>query len=135
MAVTPTWATAVVLHSTPAYGGTGAVLAADQQYDLTADVDLETAGQNGAQVLVEAKRTFTPSIGGQPANGLIVDVFASLDGSVYDTRPFASHRIEMRDDIEQASFTVANLAHFRLGVKTTGTSGTFDYRITHQRYI
>ena len=132
--VSKNWAAAVVLVETPAYGGSAAVLAADQQYDFSGDVDLETDGQMGAQVLIESKRTVTAAIDPQHPTGLVVDVFASLDGTVYDTIPFASHRLSSKNDIEQFSFVVMEVAHFRLGLKTTGTNGTFDYQITHQRW-
>lgn len=130
--ISKNWAAAVELHKTAAYGGSDAILLADQQYDFLADVDLETSGYLGAQVLVEANRTFTRSPNGPAGNDLIVDVFASLDGSIFDTVPFASHRLKMKSDIEKFSFLVLDLTHFRLGVKTSDTDGTFDYRITHQ---
>jgi hypothetical protein len=135
-----TWAAAVVLHNSPAFGGTDAVLAADREYDYTSNVDLETAGQNGAQVLVEAKLNFAAARGlGSPAiaDSLVIDVFASLDGTTYDTIPLQSYTIAGRGDGDFRTMTinVKDVAHFRLGLKTSGTSDTWDYRITHQRYI
>jgi hypothetical protein len=140
MSLATTWAAAVELTSTPAFGGSGSVLAADQQYDYTSDIDLETSGHRGAHVLVEAKLNFGTSRSlGAPATpgSLQVDVFASLDGSVYDSIPLQSLTIAGRadGDFRTVSFLVKDVAHFRIGVKTIGTEDTFDYRITHQRYI
>ncbi|MHC4435708.1 MAG: hypothetical protein ACYTBS_28180 [Planctomycetota bacterium] len=76
---------------------------------------------------------------GTPAipDDLIVDVFASLDGSTYDSIPFKHYRIksDVETDWQVFSIIVKDVAHFRLGLKTTGTTDTFDYRITHQRWI
>jgi hypothetical protein len=96
-----TWAAAVVLMRTAVYGGSDAVVAADREYDYSGDVDLESAGQEGAHVLVEMKLNFAATRGlGTPAipDDLIVDVFASLDGSTYDSIPFKHYRI--KSDVE-----------------------------------
>jgi hypothetical protein len=141
-----TWTAAVELHSSPAFGGTDAVLAADQAYDYTADVDLETNGYSGAQVLVEAKLNFAAnrSLGAPAVPGnMIIDVFASLDGSTYDTVPYQSYTIKGSGvtltnpdgDFQRLSFLVEELAHFRIGVRTVGTEDTYDYRITHQTWL
>lgn len=141
-----TWAAAVVLVKTPAFGGSAAVLAADQAYDNTGDVDLETAGNQGCQVLVETKLNFSTSrSAGAPATpgGVILDVFASLDATLYDTIPYKSFTVQGSPvtlinpdgDYQRFSFLVEGLAHFRIGLRTTGTEDTFDYRITHQLWI
>ena len=123
-----TWAAAVELHKTAAYGGTDAALAADQQYDYTADVDLETAGQNGAQVTIQYR-------GSTAADDLIVDVFASLDGTTFDTEPVLSKTLPNNGTPRIATLVIPGLAHFRIGVKSSGTGSTFEYEITHQRFI
>ena len=141
-----TWDAAVELAATNAFGGAVADVAADQAYDYTGDVDLETSGHIGAQVLVETKLNFSTSrSAGAPATagGLYVDVFASLDGSLYDTIPYKSFLVKGSvktksnpdGDYQRFSFLVENLAHFRIGLRTTGTEDTFDYRITHQLWI
>jgi hypothetical protein len=140
MSQTKTWAAAVELVKTPAFGGSDSVLAADQEYDYSGDVDLETAGQNGAQVLVQVKLNFgTTRTSGAPAipGSIVIDVFASLDGSTYDSIPMQSVTIAGRadGDFQTLTLTVKDVAHFRIGVKTIGTTDTFDYLITHQRYI
>ena len=133
------WGTATELTVTPAFGGSDAVLEADQAYDYTSDVDLETSGYQGAQVLIETKLNFSSSRGrGASAvpGAIIVDVFASLDGSLYDTIPYASYTIEGRPDgdFRRLSFIVNDLAHFRIGLKTSDTNDTYDYRITYQAW-
>jgi len=123
-----TWAAAVELAKTDAYGGAVADLAADQQYDYTDDVNLETAGQEGAHVTIAYR-------GSNASNDLIVGVFASLDGSTYDTEPFARLVLKNDGSPQQVSIVVKDVAHFRLGLKSSGTDTTFDYSITHQRWI
>jgi hypothetical protein len=137
--VSKNWAAAVVLVSTPAFGGTDSVLAADQAYDYSGDVDLETSGHQGAQVLIETKLNFNVARTlGAPStpSTIIVDVFASLNGSTYDTIPYLHYEVKGRGDSDwrRFSFVVQELAHFRIGVKTDGGADTYDYRITHQRW-
>jgi len=123
-----TWDAAVVLHQTVNYGGSAAVLAADGDYDYSSDVDLESAGNQGAQVLVE----FT---GNNDIDDLIVDVFASLDGTTYDTEPFISRTIKNKGKRQAISFLVEGLAHFRLGLRSFSTNTSFKYQITQQIWI
>lgn len=134
-----TWDTAVELAVTGAFGGDVAVLAADQAYDYTDDVDLATSGYQGVQVLVETKLNFNASRGvGASAvpGGIIVDVFASLDGTTYDTIPFISRTVEGRGDGDWRRFTmlITDLAHFRIGLKSTGTEDSYDYKISYQAW-
>jgi len=123
-----TWATSVSLALTAAYGGSVAVVAADQEYDYTGDVDLETAGQEGVQLQIAYR-------GSDRKDDLIVDVFGSLDASVYDTNPIA-HLVLKNDGTPRAvSLVVKDLAHFRLGLKSSDTNTTFEYGIKHQRWL
>jgi hypothetical protein len=131
------WITAVELAKTAKFGGSDAVVAADREYDYTSDVDLETAGYQGAQVLVEMELNFGARVViGAPAvpNDLIVDVFASLDGTIYDTIPYKSFNIKASVERNRQifSFIVLELAHFRIGLKVDGKDDTYDYRITYQ---
>lgn len=135
------------MANTTGISGTDTTLAADQAYDYTDDVDLETNGNQGCQVLVETKLNFSasrtlgaPAIGG----GIIVDVFASLDGAAYDTIPYRSFTIKKGEvvtktnpfgDFKRFTFLIEGLAHFRIGLRTTGTEDTYDYRITYQLWI
>jgi hypothetical protein len=140
MATTKTWTAAVELAVTTEFGGAVSPLAADRAYDYTSDVDLETNGYNGAHILVETKLNFGASRSlGAPTtpNGIIVEVFASLDGTTYDTIPYVSKTVEGRGDgdFRRFSMIVKDVAHFRIGLRTTGTEDTYDYRITHQTWI
>jgi len=121
------WTASVELAKTNFYGGTVADLAADQAYDYTSDVDLETNGYQGIHVTVEFKASGRK-------DKLHVDVFASLDGSAYDTIPFQSYVLDNDSKDEQFSFIVKDVAHFRIGLKTSDTNDTFDYRITYQTW-
>jgi len=137
--ISKSWAAAVELAKTTSFGGVTADLAADQAYDYTADVDLETAGQEGVQLLIETKLNFGEDRAlGAPAipSALIVDVFASLDGTLYDTIPFMTRRIEYKphEDWQRFTMIVKDVAHFRIGLKTTNTEDTYGYKITHQRW-
>lgn len=134
-----TWDAAVELHETPGFGGSDAVLAADQAYEYTDDVDLETGGHIGAQVLVELMLNYADRTREDPQSpdDVIVDVFGSLDGTLFDTIPYKSVTVKSKRKTRTQRFTmlIENLAHFRLGLRTTGTNDTFDYRITHQIWL
>ena len=134
-----TWTTAVELAATGAFGGSVAVVAADRAYDYTDDVDLETNGYEGCQVIVEAMLNYGdrgPQDSKMP-DDLIVDVFASLDATLYDTIPYKSFTVKSKRDTRTQRFTfiVEGLAHFRIGLRTNGTEDTFDYQITHQTWL
>jgi len=134
-----TWDAAVELAVTGAFGGAVAVVAADQAYDYTDDVDLETDGHQGCQVLVEAMLNYGDrgSQDSKMPDDLIVDVFASLDGALYDTIPYKSFIVNSKRDTmtQRFTFLVEELTHFRIGLRTTGTEDTFDYRITYQAWL
>jgi len=134
-----TWTTAVELAATDAFGGSVADLAADQTYDYTDDVDLETNGYEGAQVLIETMLNYADRERKDPQapDDVIVDVFASLDGDLYDTIPYKGFTVKSKRDTRTQRFTflVEDLTHFRIGLRTTGTHDTFDYRITYQTWL
>jgi len=121
------FATVAVLVETANYGGSAVVVAADGEYDYTSDVDLETNGYEGSHVTIEW-------MGSNTKDDLVVDVFASLDATTYDTEPFASYVFPNRIARQQASIVVKDVAHFRLGVKSSGTNTTFEYQISHQAW-
>lgn len=123
--IAKTWAAAATLAATSAYGGVVDPVAADQQYDYTSDVDLETSGYNGAQLLIEFKGSGTQ-------DRLTVDVFGSLDGTTYDNEPYSHTEIKSNGGYQKFSLVVKDLAHFRLGLKGSNTNDTFDYQVTYQ---
>ncbi|MBE3088309.1 MAG: hypothetical protein IMZ61_13910 [Planctomycetes bacterium] len=123
-----TWAASAKLGETAAYGGSTAVIAADQAFDYATTVDLRTSGNQGAQVQIEFR-------GSNSKNKLIVQVFGSLDGTVFDSEPFQSYEIRNTGKPQQISFLVEGLAYFRVGMKSSGTDTTFEYEINQQKWI
>lgn len=123
-----TWAAAVELVKTAAYGGSDAVVAADQDYDYTSNIDLETAGQEGVQITIAYR-------GSNAKDDLVVAVFPSLDGTAFDTEPRETHILKNDGTPRQSSFIVKDFANFRLGLKSSNTNTTFEYYITHQRWL
>lgn len=128
-----TWTAAAELLKTDAYGGSDDDLAADQQYDYTGDVNLETNGYQGVQVQIQYRGNNADTK--KKPDKLIVDVFASLDGANYDSEPVASYILGNDNSHKQMSFLVLDLAHFRLGLKTSDTNTTFDFLITYQTWL
>lgn len=124
-----TWAGETVLAETDGYGGAVSDLAADQAYDYTSDINLETNGYEGAVVTLEYDSAGT-------TDNIIVSVFGSYDGSSnYDDTPIWSQECDATSGADtQISFIVSDLSHFRIGVKTSGTTNTFDYQITYDAW-
>ena len=121
------FATVAVLLETALYGGSAVVIAADQDYDYTGDVDHETNGMYGSHVTIEFR-------GSNAKDDLIVDVFASLDGATYDTEPFQHHVIKNTGKAQQYSIVVKDVAHFRIGLKSSNTNTTFEYQVVYQSW-
>lgn len=90
------------------------------------DVDLETNGYEGAHVVVDAD--FPAS----PADNLIVQVHASLDGTNYDDTALFSFTIDKGTDPNQVSFIVKDVAHFKLYCKRSGSTDTITVTAKHQ---
>jgi len=121
------FATVATLVETAAYGGSAVVIAADQKYDYTGDIDHETGGYYGSHVTIEFR-------GSNDKDDLVLDVFASLDGSAYDTEPFKHQVIKNTGKPQQLSMIVKDVAHFRFGLKSSDTNTTFEYQITYQSW-
>ena len=122
------WKGEADLAVTNAYGGAVADLAADEAWDVTADVDLETDGYEGANFTLEYD-------GSDATDAIIVGVFSSLDGSDFDDLPIWEMECDINGGVDtQISFLVEDLSHFRIGVKTSGTSTTFDYRLKYDAW-
>jgi len=94
--------------------------------EYSSDVDLETDGYEGAVVTAEVDFDATPT------DDVIVSVYASLDGSNYDTEPLFSFTIDNGTDPAQVSFVVTDVPHFRLGIKQTGSTDSHDVRAHYQ---
>ena len=120
------YAAETMLKRTALYGGVTNPLQT-QVYIPTGDVDLETNGYHGAHVVVKFK-------GNNNKDKFVIGVFASLDGTNYDTEPFMLDEIENKGKPQQISFIVADVAHFRIGVKCSDTNTTFEYEILYQAW-
>ena len=124
---TRTWAGEAALLETARFGGSDVVIAADQQYDYTANVKLETNGEFGAVVSVAYK-------GSNVTDDLVVDVFASQDGTVFDTEPFIHKIFRNNGTVRRQTFEIAGLSNYRIGLKSSGTDTTFEYEVIHDRW-
>lgn len=122
------WKGEAILAYTDGYGGAVADLAADEAWDFTSDVDLETNGYEAAVVTLEYD-------GSGSTDAIIVGVFNSLDASDYDDLPIWDMTCDINGGVDtQISFLVEDLSHFRIGLKTSGTTDTFDYRLKYDAW-
>ena len=122
--ISKSWKGEATLVSTNAYGGATADLAADSAYDYSGDVDLETLGYEGALVYLEHDSAGT-------TDNIVLGIFPSVDGTDHADNPIYEIEFDATGgaDTQEAPIVVKDLQHFRVGVKTTGTTDTFDYRI------
>lgn len=95
---------------------------------FSADIDLESSGQVGAQVVVEINYDATPT------DDVIISLYGSLDGVNYDDTPVWQMQGDKAIDPQQLSFVVKDLLHARIGVKQDGSTNSHDVRIYAQRW-
>jgi len=115
----------IVAAETNGYGGAVADLAADQAYDYTSDIDLETNGYYGMWLTLEHDSSGT-------TDDIIISYFASYDGTNFDDVELWSVTVDSDGSDDQITFLMCPAPpHGRVGVKTTGTTDTFDYQITY----
>ncbi|OHB77103.1 MAG: hypothetical protein A2Z25_11870 [Planctomycetes bacterium RBG_16_55_9] len=88
----------------------------------SSDVDMETNGYEGAHVTVEINYDASPT------NEVHIKLYGSLDGANYDDTPIWEIQGDKSIDPQQLSFLVKDLAHFRIGVKQTGSTDSHDVR-------
>lgn len=123
------WAGESTYLATDGYSGGTSDLAADSAYDYGADIDLETNGYEGAIVYLEHDSSGT-------TDNIVLGIFSSVDGT--DFAGNADWEIEFDAtsgaDTQEPGIVVKDLQHFRVGVKTTGTTDTFDYRIRYDAW-
>ena len=119
-----TWKGEATLVATNGYGGGTGDLAADQAWDLSADVDLEIDGYEGALIYLEHDSVGT-------TDNIILGIFPSVDGTDVADNPIFEIEFDASSgaDTQEAPIVVKDLQHFKVGVKTNGTTDTFDYRI------
>jgi len=121
------YTTEVTLVETNAYGGAVADLVADEAYDYSADVDLETNGYYGIWLTLEHDSAGT-------TDSIIISYFASYDdGTNLDDVAFWSVQCDATSgaNLQQTWPIFPAPPHGKIGVKTVGTTDTFDYQITY----
>jgi hypothetical protein len=123
--ISRSWSAAVTDANTNAYGGATDDLAADQAYDYTSAIDMVTNGYDGAFITLEYDGSGT-------TDNIIVAVFGSVNGTTFDDIEIWQCSGSKTGNDEQLSFVIRDLPYFRIGVKTSGTTNTFDYRIVHR---
>lgn len=120
-----TYPAEIVAAKTNGYGGAVADLAADEAYDYTSDIDLETNGYYGMWLFLEHDSAGT-------TDDIIISYFASYDGTNFDDEELWSVTVDSDGSDDQISFSMYPAPpHGRIGLKTTGTTDSFDYCITY----
>jgi hypothetical protein len=88
----------------------------------SSDVDLETNGYEGAHVIVEINYDAAPT------DEVKIKLYGSLDGTNYDDTPIWEMQGDNGTSLQQLSFIIKDLAHFRIGVQQTGSTDSHDVR-------
>lgn len=123
------WGDVVTLAATNLYSGTTDDLAKDEAYDYTGDIDLATDGYKGISLTLDYKPVGT-------TDNIILSVFGSLDGTNFDDDELYSIEIDATAGTDrQISLQLSDMpSHSRIGVKTSGTTDTFDYQIKYRAF-
>ena len=116
--ISKNWATAVQIIGS----GDGFITLSGITESFSSDVDLESDGYEGAQLVVEINYDASPT------DEVEISLYGSLDGSNYDDTPLWTIQGDKGTDPQQLSFIVRDLAHFRIGVKQTGSTNSHDVR-------
>jgi hypothetical protein len=123
------YASPVTLYqSSTHYGGSDGDVAGTQLY--TNDIDLETDGHEGVQILIN----------GYP-NGatdeLYLYIYASLDGTNFDTVPMYSQAMPNNGASTEVLLTILLAPaplHLRIGMIRSGSTDSWAVEIIHQRW-
>lgn len=89
---------------------------------FSSDVDLESNGYEGAHLVVEIDYDSSPT------DEVEISLYGSLDGSNYDDTPLWTIQGESGTDPQQLSFVIKDLAHFRIGIKQTGSTDSHNVK-------
>ena len=116
--ISKNWASAVQIIGS----GDGFITLSGTTESFSSDVDLETNGYEGAHLVVEIDYDASPT------DEVEISLYGSLDGSNYDDTPLWTIQGESSTDPQQLSFIVKDLAHFRVGLKQTGSTDSHDVR-------
>jgi len=120
------WAASQDLYKTNLYGGSDADVDGTERFST--DVDLETDGYEGAHCHLMYDSSGT-------TDDLEVAVYASLDGTNYDDLSMFKFTADKNSGAEtEMSFIVKDVAHFRVGLKRSGSTDTYDVHLTCQRW-
>ncbi len=102
--------------------GDGYITLSGTTESYSSDVDLETNGYEGAHVIVEINYDATPT------DEVKIKLYGSLDGTNYDDTPIWEMQADNGTNLQQLSFIIKDLAHFRIGVQQTGSTDSHDVR-------
>jgi hypothetical protein len=102
--------------------GDGYVTLSGTTESYSSDVDTETNGYEGAHVTVEIDYDATPT------DEVDIRLYGSLDGTNYDDTPLWEMQGDKSVDPQQLSFVVRDLAHFKVGVRQTGSTDSHNVR-------
>lgn len=117
------WSEIVTIAATNSYNGSTPDLNKDGLYDYTAGVDLEN--NVGAEVVLKYSSSGT-------TDNIVFSMFGSIDGADYDTIERYSMVCNSGSGV-QISFRFTNCPPYvKFGVKTNGTTDTFDYKIQYR---
>jgi len=111
---------------TDGYDDTGADdLVADEAWDFGADIDLETDGYYGVWITLQHDSAGT-------TDDIIIGYFGSYDATNYDDVALFEIQCDASTgaDLQQSWGVFPAPPHGKIGVKTSGTTDTFDYQIT-----
>jgi len=102
--------------------GDGYITLSGTTESFSSNVDMATNGYEGAHVIVEIDYDATPT------DEVDINFYGSLDGTNYDDTPIWNVEGDKSVDPQQLSFIIKDVAHFRLGVKQTGTTDSHNVR-------
>jgi len=102
--------------------GDGYVTLSGTTESFSSNVDMVTNGYEGAHVIVEIDYDATPT------DEVDISFYGSLDGTNYDDTPLWDMQGDKSVDPQQLSFIIRDVAHFRVGVKQTGTTDSHNVR-------
>jgi hypothetical protein len=63
-----------------------------------------------------------------PTDEVKIKLYGSLDGTNYDDTPIWEMQADNGTNLQQLSFIIKDLAHFRIGVQQTGSTDSHDVR-------
>jgi hypothetical protein len=116
--ISKNWASAAQIIGS----GDGFITLSGTTESFSSDVDLESNGYEGAHLVVEIDYDASPT------DEVEISLYGSLDGSNYDDTPLWTIQGDSGTDPQQLSFIVKDLAHFRIGLKQTGSTDSHDVR-------